>query len=81
MGRDHAGQDVRVKAVCRNEFDTLMLRTGFAMRGLDPNRAMADLDDSVPLGRNARLEDIADLVLFLATDAARCMCGGGKAVA
>ncbi|MER9254423.1 SDR family oxidoreductase [Mesorhizobium sp. M0598] len=86
-GRDHAAQDVRGRAVCRNEFDTPILRTGFAIRGLDPDRAMPDLDDSVPLGRNARLEDIADIVLFLASDAARCMCGalvqvnGGKAVA
>lgn len=87
MGRDHAGQGVRAKAVCSNGFDTSMLRTGFAICRLDPNRAMADLNDSVPLGRNARLEHIADLVLFLASNAARCRCDAlvevndGKAVA
>ncbi|MER9663907.1 SDR family oxidoreductase [Mesorhizobium sp. M0159] len=87
IGRDHAGEDVRVNTVCRNECDTPMLRMGFAVRGLDRNTAVADLDGSVPLGRVARPEDIADVVLLLASDAARCMCGalvevnGGKAVA
>lgn len=87
MGRDHARDGVRINAVCPNEVDTPMLRTGFAKRGLDPDTAMADLDDSVPLGRVAQPEDIADVVLFLASDAARYMCGalvevnGGKAVA
>ncbi|MER9951442.1 SDR family oxidoreductase [Mesorhizobium sp. M0047] len=87
MDRDHAGEGIRGNPVCRNEVETPMLRTGFAVRGLGPNTAMADLVDSVPLGRIARPEDIADVVLFLASDAARYMCGalvevnGGKAVA
>ena len=87
LGRDHAHQGVRVNAVCPNEVDTPMLRTGFAQRGFDPATAIADLNRTVPLGRIARLEDIADVVLFLASDQARYMCGalvevnGGKAVA
>ncbi|MER8659214.1 SDR family oxidoreductase [Mesorhizobium sp. M0847] len=87
MGRDRAGEGVRVVAVCHNEVDTPLQRTGFAVRGLDPNTAMADLDDSVPLVRLARPEEIAHAVLFLGSDAARYMCGallevnGGKAVA
>lgn len=86
LGRDHAHQGIRVNAVCPNEVDTPMLRTGFSLRGFDPETAIADLDKSVPLGRVAQPEDIADVVLFLASDAARYMCGalvevnGGKAV-
>ncbi len=86
MGRDHAHQGVRVNAVCPNEVDTAMLRTGFAIRGLDPETARADLDRSVPLGRIATPEDIADVVAFLASDEARYICGalievnGGKPV-
>jgi len=86
MGTDHARQRVRVNAVCPNEVNTPMLRSGFAKRGFDPDTAVAELGTTVPLGRIAEPEDIADVVLFLASDAARYMCGalvevnGGKPV-
>lgn len=87
MGMDHAHQGIRVNAVCPNEVDTPMLRSGFAKRGFDPDSAVAELGRTVPLGRVARPGDIADVVLFLVSDAARYMCGalvevnGGKPVA
>lgn len=86
MGRDHAHQGIRVNAVCPNEVDTPMLRTGFALRGFDPESAVENLNRTVPLGRIAQPEDIAEVVLFLASDHARYMCGelvevnGGKPV-
>ena len=86
MGRDHAHQGIRVNAVCPNEVDTPMLRSGFERRGFDPEDAIAQLDATVPLGRIAQPEDIAEVVLFLASDRSRYMCGslveinGGKAV-
>ena len=86
MGRDHAGQGVRINAVCPNEVDTPMLRTGFELRGYNPDTAVAELDKTVPLGRIAQPEDIAEVVLFLASDQSRYICGelievnGGKAV-
>ena len=86
LGRDHARQNIRVNAVCPNEVNTPMLRTGFAIRGLDPDTGVAALNDSVPIGRIAEPEDIVDVILFLASDAARYMCGalvevnGGKPV-
>ena len=86
MGMDHAHQNIRVNAVCPNEVNTPMLRTGFAKRGFDPDTAVAELGKTVPLGRIAEPEDIADVVVFLASDAARYMCGslvevnGGKPV-
>ncbi|WP_210529566.1 SDR family NAD(P)-dependent oxidoreductase [Rubellimicrobium arenae] len=86
MGMDHAHQGIRINAVCPNEVNTPMLRTGFAKRGFDPDTAVAELGKTVPLGRIAEPEDIADVVLFLASDAARYMCGalvevnGGKSV-
>ena len=64
MAMDHAGNNVRVNAVCPNEVDTPMLRTGFVMRGFNPDSAMAELGKTVPLGRIAQPEDIADVVLF-----------------
>ena len=87
LGRDHAHQNIRVNAVCPNEVDTPMLRTGFEIRGLDAESGIEELNKSVPLGRIADANDIADVVLFLASDDSRYMCGslvevsGGKAVA
>jgi len=86
MGMDHAHQGVRINAVCPNEVNTPMLRTGFAKRGFDPDTAVAELGKTVPLGRIAEPEDIADVILFLASDASRYVVGtlvevnGGKAV-
>lgn len=86
LGRDHAHQGIRVNAVCPNEVDTPMIRSGFAIRGLDPENAISELNKTVPLGRNAQPEDIADVIAFLASDDARYMCGtlvevnGGKPV-
>jgi len=86
MGMDHARQNIRVNAVCPNEVNTPMLRTGFIKRGFDPDTAVAELGKTVPLGRIAEPEDIADVITFLASDAARYMCGalvevnGGKPV-
>lgn len=86
LGRDHAPQNIRVNAVCANEVDTPMLRSGFAVRGFDPDKAIEDLDASVPLGRIAQPEDIADVIAFRAPDEALHICGalvevnGGKPV-
>lgn len=86
MGLDHASENIRINAVCPNEVNTPMLRSGFAMRGFDPDKAVEDLGRTVPLGRIAEAEDIADVVTFLASDAARYICGslievnGGKRV-
>lgn len=86
LGMDHAHQNIRVNAVCPNEVNTPMIRTGFATRGLDPDKAIDELNASVPLGRIAEPEDIADVVVFLASDQARYLCGslieanGGKPV-
>jgi NAD(P)-dependent dehydrogenase (short-subunit alcohol dehydrogenase family) len=52
-----------------------MLRSGFTMRGLDPEKAVADLGKTVPLGRIAEPEDIVDVILFLASDEARYIAG------
>lgn len=86
MGRDHAHQGIRVNAVCPNEVDTPMLRTGFERRGFDPETAIAELGKTVPIGHVASPEEIADVIVFLASDEARYMCGslievnGGKPV-
>jgi NAD(P)-dependent dehydrogenase (short-subunit alcohol dehydrogenase family) len=63
-----------------------MLRTGFEIRGLNPDDAINELNKSVPIGHIAEPEEIADVVAFLTSDEARYVCGslveinGGKAV-
>ncbi|WP_050605540.1 SDR family NAD(P)-dependent oxidoreductase [Ruegeria sp. 6PALISEP08] len=86
MGMDHAHQGIRINAVCPNEVNTPMLRSGFEKRGFDPDTAVAELGQTVPLGRIAEPEDIADVIMFLVSDASRYVCGtlvevnGGKPV-
>jgi NAD(P)-dependent dehydrogenase (short-subunit alcohol dehydrogenase family) len=86
LGRDHAADGIRVNAVCPNEVNTPMIRTGFERRGFNPDTAIRELNRTVPLGRIAEPEDIADVVCFLASDAARYIAGttievnGAKAV-
>ena len=75
LGRDHAGDGIRVNAVCPNEVNTPMIRTGFVRRGFNPDTAIAELNKTVPIGRIAEPEDIADVVQFLASDAARYVAG------
>ena len=86
LGRDHAHQNIRINAVCPNEVNTPMLRTGFEIRGLNPDDAIEELNQSVPIGHIAEPEEIANVVSFLSSDEARYICGslveinGGKAV-
>ena len=86
LGRDHAHQNIRINAVCPNEVNTPMLRTGFEIRGLDSNDAINELNQSVPIGHIAEPEEIADVITFLTSNEARYICGslveinGGKAV-
>ncbi len=75
LGRDHAPDGIRVNAVCPNEVNTPMLRSGFIARGIDPNNAIEELGKTVPLGHIAEPAEIADVIAFLASNDARYVCG------
>ena len=75
LGRDCAPLGIRVNAVCPHEINTPMIRSGFERRGLDPDQAVEELNKSVPLGRIAEPEDIADVIAFLASNEARYIAG------
>ncbi len=75
LGRDHAKDNIRVNAVCPNEVNTPMLKTGFAKRGLDPEKAIEQLNLTVPIGRIAEPEEIAEVMAFLSSDAASYIAG------
>jgi meso-butanediol dehydrogenase / (S,S)-butanediol dehydrogenase / diacetyl reductase len=52
-----------------------MLRSGFVARGLDPDKAVEQLNVAFPLGRVAEPEDIADVIASLASDDVRYIAG------
>jgi len=70
-----AESNVRVNCVCPASVDTPMLRAGFERSG-DPARARELNIMRHPLGRLGTSEDIASLVLFLASDEASWITGG-----
>ena len=73
MALDHAQDGIRINAVCPGEVDTPMLRSE---REHPPTAEdMQRLADSVPTGRLAQPEEIAKVVVFLASDAASYMTG------
>jgi meso-butanediol dehydrogenase/(S,S)-butanediol dehydrogenase/diacetyl reductase len=86
LARDCAPLNIRVNAVAPNEVNTPMLRSGFEIRGLDPDKAIEELGSTVPLGRIAEPEEIASTMVFLASEEASYICGavieisGAKAV-
>jgi meso-butanediol dehydrogenase / (S,S)-butanediol dehydrogenase / diacetyl reductase len=74
MALDHARDGIRINAVCPGEVDTPMLRSARAAPVSDEwLRDMADR--VVPMGRLAQPEEIARVVLFLASDDASYITG------
>ncbi|HEU4367873.1 MAG TPA: 3-oxoacyl-ACP reductase FabG [Methylomirabilota bacterium] len=69
MARELAPHGIRVNAVAPGVTNTAMPRLG------NTEEALAALARSNPSGRLAEPEDIADVVVFLATDAARHLVG------
>lgn len=70
MARDHAREGLRVNAVCPGDVDTPMLTAEAEAQGMGIDEYLEEAADAVPNGRVAAPEDVAALVLFLASDAA-----------
>jgi NAD(P)-dependent dehydrogenase (short-subunit alcohol dehydrogenase family) len=71
----YAKQGVRINAVCPGPIDTPMLRRGF------PNeKDMADYLAKNPISRVGTPEEVASLVLFIASDENSFMTGGAYPV-
>ena len=75
MALDYAADGVRVNAICPGGVDTPMLASEAEAQEMDVDGFLAMVAEGSPNGRIAAPEDIAALVLFLASDAARHMTG------
>jgi len=75
MALDHAKDGVRINAVCPGGVDTPMLVSETQEQGENVEAFLEDVASESPNGRIATPEDIAGLVLFLASDAASHMTG------
>ncbi len=75
MARDHAGDGLRVNAICPGGVDTPMLADGADNADMEVDDFLTMVADKSPNGRIATPEDVAALILFLAGDTARHMIG------
>lgn len=75
MAVDLAADGVRVNAVCPGGVDTPMLADGAEDEELDVDAFLEMVAESSPNGRIATPEEIASLILFLASDAATHITG------
>lgn len=77
MALDHAGENIRVNAVCPTEIMTPMLTGEFRAAGKTDEEGLAALAEIIPMGRVGTPEEVARAVLFLASDQASFMTGVG----
>lgn len=80
MALDHAGENIRVNAVCPTEIMTPMLTGEFRAAGKTDEEGLAALAEIIPMGRVGTPEEVARAVLFLASDQASFMTGVGLPV-
>lgn len=70
MALDHARDGLRINAVCPGDIDTPMLANEADDRNIDIDDYLAQAAEDSPNGRIGTPEEVAALVLFLASDAA-----------
>jgi NAD(P)-dependent dehydrogenase (short-subunit alcohol dehydrogenase family) len=75
MALDYAAEGIRVLAVCPGSIDTDMARAAAAREPDGLEAALARFGRTHPIGRIGTGQDIANVVLFLASDKASFMTG------
>jgi meso-butanediol dehydrogenase/(S,S)-butanediol dehydrogenase/diacetyl reductase len=81
LARELAPNGIRVNAVCpgfvKTSMQTREVQWEAELRGVTPERVIADYIAQTPLGRLETPEDVAGVVVFLCSDGARFMTGQG----
>jgi len=80
MSLDFAPEGIRVLAICPGAIDTVLLRKVVALSSDDVDAAVEGFGKVHPLGRMGTGQDVADMVLFLASDKASFMTGSSVLV-
>jgi NAD(P)-dependent dehydrogenase (short-subunit alcohol dehydrogenase family) len=76
LALDYAEENIRVVAICPGSVDTPMLRASAALASpTDPEGTLSAWGQKHPLGRIARPAEIAEVVVFLASDKASFITG------
>ena len=75
MALDHAAENIRVNAVCPGAVDTPMLRSGREKAPMTDFTIIAMNEQGIPQGRVPGPDEVAGVVAFLASDAARHITG------
>lgn len=74
VAADHVAQGIRCNAICPGTIETPSLRERLAATG-DYDAALAAFTSRQPMGRLGRAEEIAELALYLASDASSFTTG------
>jgi NAD(P)-dependent dehydrogenase (short-subunit alcohol dehydrogenase family) len=86
MAIDYAPRNIRVNCVCPATIDGTRMMEGVIARAADPDDTLRYLLDKHPMGRLGRPEEVANAILFLASDEASFITGvtlpidGGRSV-
>ncbi len=80
LALDHAHENIRVNAVCPGPVDTPMLADEAHLQGRDAAAVRAEIAATTALGRVARPEEVAALVVYLASDRAGFINGAAVSI-
>jgi len=80
MALDHAKEGIRVNCICPGAIMTPMFEQGFPQSGPDREKYFKETVETHPLGRIGEPEEVAKVVLFLASDDASFITGTALSV-
>jgi NAD(P)-dependent dehydrogenase (short-subunit alcohol dehydrogenase family) len=80
LALDYALKNIRVNCVCPGEIETPMFLQEVARRGITPDEHRKDICGYHPIGRLGRPQEVANTVLFLASDDSSFITGTAVSV-